>query len=167
MVGPDSLSLRQVTKNDKRFLSDLYSVSRDFELANVSWSNQQIKIFLKQQFDLQQKHYEKYFPDADRRLILKNNCPIGRLYSDFDSKKKQLCLIDITLQREYRGQGIGRYFIEQLIQKAKMKNAVISLHVHPQNPALRLYRSLGFLHISNYQGYYYMECRPSITLSSY
>jgi len=50
-------------------------------------------------------------------------------------------LVYIATHREYRGQGIGRQLMIKAIQSSK---GDIALHVEPDNPALRLYESLGF-----------------------
>ncbi len=50
-------------------------------------------------------------------------------------------LVYIATHREYRGQGIGRELMNRAIQSSE---GAIALHVEPNNPALRLYESLGF-----------------------
>lgn len=50
-------------------------------------------------------------------------------------------LVYIATHREYRGQGIGRQLMVNAIQFC---DGDIALHVEPDNPAKRLYESLGF-----------------------
>jgi len=50
-------------------------------------------------------------------------------------------LVYIATHREYRGQGIGRQLMLTAIQASE---GDMALHVEPENPALRLYQSLGF-----------------------
>jgi len=50
-------------------------------------------------------------------------------------------LVYIAVDKSYRGKGIGRRLIQGLIPQT---SGGIALHVEPDNPAVRLYRSLGF-----------------------
>ncbi len=50
-------------------------------------------------------------------------------------------LVYIAVDREQRGRGIGRKLMEAAIARAK---GAIALHVEPDNPARKLYESLGF-----------------------
>lgn len=50
-------------------------------------------------------------------------------------------LVYIATHRAHRGLGIGRQLMTKAIQSTK---GDIALHVEPDNPALRLYESLGF-----------------------
>lgn len=50
-------------------------------------------------------------------------------------------LVYIATHKEHRGQGIGRKLMQEAIQRSE---GDIALHVEPNNPALKLYESLGF-----------------------
>jgi [ribosomal protein S18]-alanine N-acetyltransferase len=50
-------------------------------------------------------------------------------------------LVYIAVRKSFRGKGVGRRLIQELIPQTK---GGIALHVEPDNPAARLYRSLGF-----------------------
>ena len=50
----------------------------------------------------------------------------------------------IAVAAPYRGKGIGRRMLEALIRTATGSYATLSLSVRVDNPALRLYRHLGF-----------------------
>lgn len=152
-----ALTQRPVTKADNRFVRDLYCTSRDYEIKNVPWPQAQLTAFLKEQYALQKKHWDKTYPKADRKLILFQGQPIGRLYTDFDRQRKRLHLIDITLLREYRGFGIGAHMVRQLMSFADEKKAPLSLYVHSLNPAARLYFSLGFEQVSTKQEHLYLQ----------
>jgi ribosomal protein S18 acetylase RimI-like enzyme len=52
--------------------------------------------------------------------------------------------LSIAVLPEYRGQGIGTALLAHLIEAAQPCYPAISLSVDPDNPALRLYRRLGF-----------------------
>lgn len=152
-----SLALRPIRKSDQRFLRDLYCTSRDYEMSQVDMPESQKKAFLRQQFALQTKHYDKVYREAELQIIMKDGQPIGRIYTDYNVKDNQFHLIDITLLREYRGLGIGRYLIEGLKARAASANASLSLYVHSFNPALKFYQGLGFVQRRSEHGHLYLQ----------
>lgn len=50
-------------------------------------------------------------------------------------------LVYIAMHKEYRGQGIGKELMRRAIDTA---SGGIALHVEPDNPAVHLYKKLGF-----------------------
>ena len=50
-------------------------------------------------------------------------------------------LVYIAVHAEARGQGIGRLMMEEILQ---VLPGGVALHVEPDNPAVRLYESMGF-----------------------
>ena len=50
-------------------------------------------------------------------------------------------LVYIAVHKDMRGKGIGRTLMENAIKATK---GCIALHVEPDNPAVHLYRHLGF-----------------------
>jgi ribosomal protein S18 acetylase RimI-like enzyme len=151
---------RSVTKADNRFLRDLYCTFRDYETANLAWPEKKLTVFLRQQFALQQKHFDKTYPKANNKIIVYQGKAIGRICSNFDHSNRTFHLIDITLLRQYRGQGIGRFLIEQLVVRAQEKASPIGLYVQNLNPAFKLYEAIGFKSLRVNDGYIYMQYQP-------
>lgn len=50
-------------------------------------------------------------------------------------------LVYIATDAQWRGQGIGKALIEEVILQTK---GAIALHVEPENPAKKLYQKMGF-----------------------
>lgn len=50
----------------------------------------------------------------------------------------------VALLPEHRGRGLGTTLLKHLIEQARGRYPRLSLSVSPDNPALRLYRRLGF-----------------------
>ncbi len=50
-------------------------------------------------------------------------------------------LVYIATHKDYRGQGLGKTLMQQAISQAK---GDIALHVEANNPAIQLYKKLGF-----------------------
>ena len=67
---------------------------------------------------------------------------VGRLY--IERWPTQHRLIDITFLPEHRGQGFGEALLRDLMEEAAAVNKAVSIHVEKFNPAMGLYRRLGF-----------------------
>jgi GNAT superfamily N-acetyltransferase len=98
--------------------------------------------FLAAQFQLQHAHYWKYYPEADWLVTMRDGEDTGRLY--LERWPSQHRLIDITLLPEHRGKGFGEALLRDLMDEAAAVNKAVSIHVEKFNPAMRLYRRLGF-----------------------
>jgi ribosomal protein S18 acetylase RimI-like enzyme len=136
------LELVPVKPTDKPFLKELYCVSRDFEMAYLQWPETEIRSFLESQFELQTKHYNTHYKNGNFDLIRINGRNIGRLY--IFRRPSHIRVMDITILRAYRNQGIGTFLMNEVVDEARNQKNKISLHVEPNNPAHRLYCRLGF-----------------------
>jgi len=133
---------RRITEADPPFLSRLYASTRDEELTPVPWSQADKAAFLDQQFRAQHAHYQQYYPDADWLVIARGNEDIGRFY--IERWPSQHRIIDIALLPEHRGNGFGEPLLRDLLDEAAAAGKDVSIHVEKLNPAMRLYRRLGF-----------------------
>lgn len=149
------LGFRQEVEADLRFLSALYASTRVEELAPVPWSTEQKAAFLAQQFQAQRSHYRQYYPDASWLIVEHANAAIGRLY--VDGGPQEIRIIDIALMPEARGKGFGTALLEDIIDEAISAGKSVSIHVERMNPALSLYRRLGFQEIEDKGVYLLME----------
>ncbi len=79
-------------------------------------------------------------------LSNKQVCGVVNLYLNEFKKMKHQCLFAIIIAKEFRGKGIGKYFLEEIIKKAKNDFSIEQLHleVYENNPAIHLYKKLGF-----------------------
>ena len=156
-----SVTLRPVTPDDEVFLYQLYSSTREQELARVPWDEEAKKSFLEMQFKAQAQHYQQQYADAEFQIILCDSRPVGRLY--VDRRDDELRIIDIALLPEHRNAGIGSALLNDLLGEAAEAGKPVRIHVERFNPALRLYERLGFTHIGDTGVYYLMELRPDHT----
>lgn len=151
--------LRAATKQDEPFLRHVYAESRAQELQQVAnWNAQQRDAFLDFQFSAQDEHYRQHYHGAEYLIISRCESDIGRLY--LHKTKTDICIMDIALVQKCRGQGIGRYLIEQLTEQADRQHKSMSLHVESDNPAKNLYASFGFVKTGAVTFYDKME-RPA------
>ncbi|MEO8362246.1 MAG: GNAT family N-acetyltransferase, partial [Vicinamibacteria bacterium] len=70
-----------------------------------------------------------------------------------------LLVMDIALLPAEQRQGIGGRILSDLAAAADTEQRSMSLHVEPQNPALRLYQRLGF-RVEEDVGVYVRMVRP-------
>jgi ribosomal protein S18 acetylase RimI-like enzyme len=137
------LTFRRITDADLPFLSRVYASTRAEELAATSMTDAQKAAFLGLQFQAQHIHYQKHYPDADWLVTMRGGEDVGRLY--IERWPSQHRIIDISLLPEHRGQGSGEALLRDLMDEAAAAAKDVSIHVEKANPAMRLYRRLGFV----------------------
>lgn len=155
----DQIGFRPELPEDQEFLAKLYATTRDVEMALTGWDAAQQEAFLRMQFQFQTKHYRQHYGDASFQIILRDNVPIGRIYVHYGVR--EIRLMDIALVPECRRSGIGGAILENLLQEAAQVENPVTLHVEKFNPALRLYKRLGFKMVEDLGINLYMEWRPA------
>lgn len=155
---PGDIGFRPVTDDDQPFLAGLYASTRTEELANVPWDPDRKQEFLAMQFQAQHRHYQEHFKRARFLVIESGGRPIGRVY--VDRRSDEIRLIDIALMPECRNQGLGAALLRDLLDEAGERGLPVRIHVESFNPALRLYRRLGFQPVEDKGVYQLMEWRP-------
>ena len=157
-VSMQHITLRPIDPEDEEFLYRVYASTRPDIAALIDWTDEEKHAFLRQQFDLQHTYYQQEFPDAAYEIILSRDEPIGRLY--LDRRDDEFRVLDITLLPEARGQGIGGYLMQQVLDEAAAAGKPVRIHVEQRNGAKRLYDRLGFQKIEPRGIYDFMEWRP-------
>jgi ribosomal protein S18 acetylase RimI-like enzyme len=136
------LTFRPITDADLPFLARVYASTRAEELAAAPWSDEQKAAFLDMQFRAQHADYQANYPEADWLVALRGGEEIGRLY--IERWPSQHCIIDIAFLPEHRGKGLGEALLRDLMDEAKSCGKTVMIYVEKFNPAMRLYRRLGF-----------------------
>jgi ribosomal protein S18 acetylase RimI-like enzyme len=150
--------LRAQKDTDHAFLAQLYASTRASEMSSYGWDAQTTDRFLRQQFELQSRHYAQQFPDGEFWLIERKAKPAGRLCLYWGKTVVQL--IDIALLPEHRGAGLGTILLSELLARADTHGHAVELHVEAHNPAQHLYQRLGFSTRDN-KGIYLQMRRPA------
>ena len=151
------MNLRPIRDTDREFLRDLYRSTREEEMLQTPWTEAEKAQFIEFQFSAQHEHYMEHYPAAQFDVVETNEGAVGRLY--VDRRKDEIRLIDIALLPEFRNQGIGGRLLNGLIDESERSGKPLSIHVEQMNPAMRLYKRLGFEKISEY-GIYHLMQRP-------
>jgi ribosomal protein S18 acetylase RimI-like enzyme len=141
-AADSGLTFRRSTDADLPFLARVYASTRAEELAVTPWSDAQKAAFLDMQFRAQHADYRKNYPEADWLVTMRAGEDIGRLY--IERWPTQHCLIDIAFLPQHRGKGLGAALLRDLMDEAAAAGRTVSIYVEKFNPAMRLYRRLGF-----------------------
>lgn len=153
------VSCRPSTDEDLPFLAAVYASTRLEEVAATGWPQEMQLQFLAHQADAQHRHYRGHYPDAEWLVIERGGEAIGRLF--IEEWPSQIRLIDISLLPQGRGAGVGSAILADLKDAAAAAGKPLTIHVERNNPAMRLYRRLGFAKIDEHGVYDLMEWRPA------
>ena len=151
--------LRTVTVDDADFLYSVYASTRADEMARVDWTMEQKDAFLRMQFNAQSQFYTENYPGAEFQVITLNDQAIGRLY--IHRREKEIRIMDIALLPEYRNSGIGSALLRDILEQGKNLNLPVTIHVEQFNPAMRLYKRMGFHPKEDKGVYLLMEWSPA------
>jgi ribosomal protein S18 acetylase RimI-like enzyme len=154
----DGVALRLATEADYDFMRRLYASTRAAEMEYFPFDEAQKRAFLDQQFAAQFNHYGIHYPTCERNVIERAGVPVGRLW--IDEWRDQIRLVDIALVPEARGCGIGSALLRQVMDRGAAAGKPVTIHVESFNPALNLYRRLGFEHVDTNGVYFLMRWTP-------
>ncbi len=150
-ISDDSISLRKAIFSDEEMqqLRMIYASTREEELSRVPWPDDLKESFLTQQFSAQHEYYQEIYPDADYWFIIQNgDTVVGRLYMN-STAASQVRIVDISLLPDYRSRGCGTRLLKDVQRYCSEINKSLSIHVERFNPALNLYKRLGFRQIDD------------------
>ena len=156
------IAYRPATDEDLGFLALVYASTRLEEVARTGWPLEDQRRFLAHQFDAQHRHYRQNYPAAEWLVIEREGTAVGRLY--LEEWPDQIRLIDIALLPDHRGGGSGSAILADLMAMAAAAGKPLTIHVEKNNPAMRLYRRLGFEPIDEHGVYDLMEWKPEAAL---
>ena len=155
------ISLRPVTVEDREFLYRVYASTRVDELMVVPWSVAQKEVFLRQQFEAQDRHYRLAYPDAEFSVIESGLEKIGRWY--VWRGKNDFRIVDIAILPDWRRRGFGTTLIRRLQTEAGEASKPLTIHVEEFNPAQRLYQRLGFRRVKQNGIYWLMQWEREVS----
>jgi ribosomal protein S18 acetylase RimI-like enzyme len=128
--------MRPAADADRAFLASLFRSERP-ELAMLP--DGLADMLVSQQQQLQALGYRTAFPGAQELIIECEGAPAGRLL--VDEQRQHLRVVDIALLPAFRGRGLARAVLSQLLRDGR--DVLLSV-AHDNHAARRLYESLGF-----------------------
>jgi GNAT superfamily N-acetyltransferase len=153
--NPESISLRPAEPGDEGLLFSLYASSHGADLASLDWSDEDISQFLRMQREAEVKIFAAEFPQADNRIIIIEQMPIGRLM--IERREREFRGIDMTLLPDFRNLGIGSALIRQLQAEAAADHKPIRMQLIRFSRAVTLFERLGFVCVSETGTHFQME----------
>jgi ribosomal protein S18 acetylase RimI-like enzyme len=156
---PASATLRLAADGDGEFQRRLFATTRQHEMNLLPWNEEQVTALLDMQHDAQNRSYRHQFPGARVDIVEVDGVPAGRLVRD--TSPTDVHIIDIALLPQYRGSGLGRSLIEEIIEGCRATGRQLSIHVALGNPARRLYERLGFVAMDQHGLHTLMAWSPS------
>ncbi len=151
----NQVTLRDATPEDMEFLARVYNDTRREEVSAWGWSQVQREMFLRMQFEAQRRSYRAGFPDALDYIVCIDGAAVGRML--LDRETAGIHLIDIALLEEHRNCGVGTHLLRQLLDECAVRGDTLRLQVLKGNPAIQLYRRMGFAQCSEDSMYVQME----------
>jgi ribosomal protein S18 acetylase RimI-like enzyme len=135
-----AFALRPAVAADTDFEHELYASTRD-DLRPLG--PEVFDGLVGMQFRAQTMSIRLDHPNAERKIVLVENTPVGRLI--LDGTGGHIEVIDVALLPQYRGHGIGTSIMRGVLAQADRMGRAIRLHVEKQSRAVRLYERLGFV----------------------
>ena len=154
-----SITLRPIGPEDLKFLLDVYASTRTDEMRLLDWDKQTKEVFLHLQFEAQHRYYSENYPGAEFQVILLDGKPVGRLY--IHRRESEIRIMDITVLPEHRNKGIGSFLLDQVLTLATNRQLPVTIHVEQFNPALNLYKRLGFRLVEERGVHLFMKWVPT------
>lgn len=153
-----AVALRPAGDDDREFLLQLYASTRIGEKTLIGWESEQWDEFMRMQFKFQHAWYMQNYLHSSFDVVILADVPVGRFY--VNRLADEIRIIDISLLPEYRGRGVGERLMSDVLREGNERSIPVSLHVEGNNPALALYRRLGFLEEHFTEGRYFMKRCP-------
>jgi GNAT superfamily N-acetyltransferase len=153
---PPYSTYQSQSAEDLAFLRQLYASVKLDELGNSGWNESQKIAFIDTQFDAQQRFYSQH-QNASFLLVLYKNHPVGRVYP---TGQQALVLIDMSLIKGFRSQGLGSLLMQSVIEKARQHRLAIELNIDKMNPSLKWYLRMNFQLIEERAFIYICVARP-------
>lgn len=153
------ISIRPITDDDQAFLRTVYGSIRQFEQELAGWNDDEWNSFMDMQFSAQHKYYEEHYSDCDFSIILYKQKSVGRLY--VQKMKEEIRVVDIAILPEYRNKGLGTFLLKSILEEAQKSDKYVRLHIEGYNPAIRLYKRLGFYGVEDRGVYLFYEWKSS------
>ena len=154
-----SSNLTSVTSSDESFLAELYASTRAEEMVLVPWSGEQKQVFLRMQFEAQDRYYRERYPNASFDLIKINDCPVGRLY--LAELADEIRIIDLAFLPAHFDAGVFVSLIEEILQKGAQVRKPVRLYLEFNNPQTEIFVRLGFRKIAEDGVYFLWQRDPA------
>ncbi|HEY1681989.1 MAG TPA: GNAT family N-acetyltransferase [Candidatus Tumulicola sp.] len=142
------IELRAATEEDRAFVEELYFSTQRWIIEKLfGWRGDAVE----------KAKFASFYDQRNTQIILDEDRAMGwwTVVRDDDFVE----LGQICLTPEHQRRGIGTLLISQLIEEAKEQRKTASVSTAKINPALSLYKRLGFVPVSETDFKIYLERR--------
>ncbi len=150
--------LRPAAAEDEPFLAELIMETIAEQLAAWAWDESMREPILRMQYEARRSGHRQQYPDAEQSIVMLDGRSIG--YQFVARNEECIRLVDIVITAECRRSGIGTALIRALQAEGDRDRKPVRLQVASHNPALRLYRRLGFAPTGGNEVVLELEYRP-------
>ena len=154
------ITYKSIEDKDQSFIETVFRSTWEKKLSLTYLTEPQKHNFILTQLTAQLADYNLNYKGATYDIILYNNKPAGRLY--LWETLKNIRVLEITLLPKFQGRGIGTEILTHIINSAKLKNKIVSLHVAHDNQAKKMYNRLGFKKSSSNITHDYLEFKVEL-----
>jgi ribosomal protein S18 acetylase RimI-like enzyme len=139
-----TISLRPEETGDEPFLRRLVTTTITQELDADSWPEPMRSHLLGIQYSARRQSIRDRFPAGESGIVLVDGSEAGWLYTA--RLEDEVRLVEIMIQPEHRGRGVGSALIRRVIEAAGARPVRLSVNVMNIRAA-QLYERLGFRRI--------------------
>ena len=122
------IKFRQAIEADLDFLDEMHTECMKEHMLRVYQWNPHL--------------FRQTFKPQHMQIILVNGAEVGML--QFSTSDKELYFGYLPIFPEFQNRGIGSGVLRHVLEQGRLLNLPVKLQVLKQNPALRLYKRLGF-----------------------
>ncbi len=143
------IALRPAQASDFDFCAAIYMAALEWVITAMNLDR-----------DMQLPTLRKTWAAPDVRIITEGGKDVGWLQTT--TRDDAVYLSQIHLAADHQKRGIGRKVLEGLIGEAETQGKGLALSVVTTNPAVRLYKRLGFYVLHEAEGNYLMRRAPGV-----
>lgn len=136
------IRLRKRSECDSAFLFQLFSQIKKVELHFDLFPEEISSRILQMQYNAWEEMVRTRYSGSDDFIIMFDSERVGRV--QFSETAEELRIINISILPLFQGEGIGTEILRKLLTDATRKKLQATLEVDKSNPAINLYRRLGF-----------------------
>lgn len=152
--------LRPATASDLPFVTALFASTREAERPYFTGDQSLWDMLMENQALAQDRHYRAHYPGATIDILQLGEEAVGRLC--LCALPQEIRVMDIALVPRLRNQGRGSALLKEIMAEGVRRQLPVRLHVENFNPAFRLYKRLGFVHLEDKGLYQFLEWRPAV-----
>jgi ribosomal protein S18 acetylase RimI-like enzyme len=143
--GKLNIKLRHATKNDYDFVYQVkVDALKEYIQATWGWDDKQ-----------QQDFHHEHFNHEETEIIQLNGLDVG--FAIIKVCPNELRIEEINILKKHQNNGIGTEIIINAQTKAKELKIPVWLQVLKVNPAINLYKRMGFIVISTNETHFQMS----------